>query len=262
MFKIAQYVLGAGLMIGATAASAGDLMPDAANGIMNSCRPDYHRLCSYVRPGDGRVARCLLDHQPELSPYCLQAIKIASAVESCLPDYQRFCPGVPRGPQAFQCLASRMELLIPACRRVVSANAPYMQPRGGTYTYNGGPAPYGGQSPYYRPAPYPGPNPNAYPYRDGPGGAPYAGPGAPGNPPYDGYAYGDRPPYDGQYAEGAPPPRQPDDGYAYQSGPGYSDRYPDEPPPRYQPYNDGYASGGGYPGPNYYGNGQPPREPY
>src|SRR5208337_3041405 len=47
MLKIAQYILGAGLMIGASTASAGDLMPDSADGIMNSCRSDYHRMCSY-----------------------------------------------------------------------------------------------------------------------------------------------------------------------------------------------------------------------
>ena len=39
MLKIAQYILGAALIFGAAAASAGDLVPDAADGIMNSCRP-------------------------------------------------------------------------------------------------------------------------------------------------------------------------------------------------------------------------------
>ena len=126
MLKIASYMLGAGLIIGAAAASAGDLAPGAADPIMNSCQRDYHRLCSFVLPGHGRVARCLLDHEAQLAPNCRQALSIASSVEACSGDYERFCPGVPRGPQAFQCLADRMDLLMPQCRRVVSANAPYM----------------------------------------------------------------------------------------------------------------------------------------
>ncbi len=265
MLKIAQYILGAGLIFGATAASAGDLMPDAADGVMNSCRPDYHRICSYVMPGDGRVARCLLDHQAELSPYCLQALKIASAVEECMPDYHRLCPGVPNGPQAFQCLADRIHMLAPACRRVVDANAPYMMPRGGRYSYNGGPAPYGAPAPYSSPAPYAGPNPGPYSYREDPGTGGYAGPGEPQGQPYNGYAYpgdprGD-PRNDGGYAYQNGPQRGPYDGYAGQPGPGYSDRYAEQGTPRFRPYDDGYGGGygGGYAAPNY---GGAPRAPY
>ncbi len=259
MFKIASYILGAGIMFGASAASAGDLVPDAADGIMNSCRPDFHRLCSYVLPGHGRVARCLLDHQAELAPNCLQAIRIASAVEACLGDYQRFCPGVPRGPQAFQCLADRMNLLIPECRRVVSANAPYMRPPEERYGYNGAPA---GPAPYRAPAPYAGPNPYAYQ-----GGQPegYAGPGAPQSQPYNGYGYRDGPRYDDRYAAEGAPQSQPYDGYAYQSGPGYGERYAGEPAPRYRPYDNGYGGGDGYPGQGYAGQGYDngaPRGPY
>lgn len=254
MFKIAQYILGAGLMIGATAACAGDLVPDAADGIMNSCRADYHRMCSYVLPGHGRVARCLLDHEAQLAPNCRQAIRIASAVEACSGDYQRLCPGVPQGPQAFQCLAGRMNLLIPECRRVVSANAPYMPQRQERYGYNGGPAPYQAPAPYQNPAPYAAPYP--YAYQGGPTDEErYPGQGAPQSGPYNGPRYDDR-----YAAEGAPQ----GDGYAYQSGPGYNDRYAQQPAPGYRPYDDRYPgdgyAGGGYDG-RYYDNGAP-REPY
>ncbi len=287
MLKIAQYILGAALIFGPAAASAGDLVPDAADGIMNSCRPDYHRICSNVAPGNGRVARCLLNHQAEISPYCQQAIKIASAVEDCMPDYQRLCPGVAKGQQAFQCLADRIDMLMPACRRVVSANAPYMR-RDERYGYNGGynanPAPYASPAPYSSPAPYAGPNPGAYASQDGYArpsepqqpyngyagpGAPqsqpyngYAGPGAPQGQAYNGYAYpGDPrtgPQYDG-YAYRNEQPREPYDGYAYQPnpGPGYTGRYAEQGEPRFRSYDDNYS--GGYAGPGY---GGAPRAPY
>jgi hypothetical protein len=269
MFKIAKYILSGGLVIGATAASAGDLVPDAANGIMNSCRQDYHRMCSYVAPGDGRVARCLMEHQSELSPYCLNAIRVASSVEACYGDYERFCRDVPRGPQAFRCLAGKMDLLIPACRRVVAANAPYMLPPGGErYGYNGGPAPYsrpyGEPAPYggqVSPAPYSGSTPYGAPapygYQSGPGYQDrYAGPSGPESRPYNGYGYG-TPGDSDRYAEGAPQSR-PYEGYEDQPAPSYGDRYAEGSPERYRPYGYGYG-GGGYPGGNY--NNVPPYGP-
>ncbi|MGO8953721.1 MAG: hypothetical protein ACLPWS_07470 [Rhodomicrobium sp.] len=222
MFKIAQYIIGAGLVIGATAASAGDLMPDSADGVMNSCRSDYHRMCSYVVPGNGRAARCLLDHEMDLTPACLSAIKIATSVEACMPDYRRFCPGVPAGPQAFQCLADRMDMLVPQCRRVVSANAPYMLPQGEQYGYNRGPAPYDT------------PNPGGYAYRDGP-------------------------PDEDRYASEGAPQQWSGGGYAYRNPPQYEDPGANESAPRATPYDDRYA-GRGYPERDYdYGA---PRDPY
>lgn len=272
MFKIAKYLLSAGFVLVATAASAGDLVPDAAEGIMNSCRGDYHRICAYVAPGDGRVARCLMDHQTELAPRCVEAIRIASSVEACYGDYERFCRSVPKGQEAFRCLASKMDLLLPACRRVVAANAPYMLSHGGErYSYNGGPAPYGGSyggpGVYSNPAPYGG-----APYagsRTYSGSAPYANPGNQGyedryagpagreSQPYGGNAYRE-PGYGERYADGEPQGRS-NEGYGYQPTPSYGDRYAEGSPERYRSYDDRDA-GGGYPG-GVYDNGEP-REPY
>jgi hypothetical protein len=143
----------------AVAANAG-----AADGIMNSCRTDYHRICSSVQLGDGGAARCLLDHQAELSPNCLQTLKNASAVKECTPDYRRLCPGVPTALQAFQCLADRMNMLAPNCRRVVGANLPQMQPLGERHSYNGVTTPNFGPTLYQAGPSYDG----GYAYGKGP----------------------------------------------------------------------------------------------
>ena len=237
MFNIARYVIGAGLIFGATAAVAGDLRPDTADSIMDACRSDYHRICSEVVPGDGRVARCLMDHERDLAPYCLQSLKSASAAEDCMPDYQRFCPDVPKGQEAFRCLAQRMERLEPACRRVVAANAPYMQPRGDRYSSNEGPAPYGPR-PYPDRAPYPyeGPYPGPYAY-DG-----YSGPAEPQGRPYGGYAgFGERrdAPRYGAGAYGDEAPRGDSrSGDSYHYGPGYGGQYAGDGTPRFKPWEE------------------------
>jgi hypothetical protein len=230
MFKFVKYLLGAGLIAGSTTvAAAGGLPPEVLDSVMASCRPDYHRLCSFVVPGDGRAGRCLLDHETELAPPCLKSIKLAYAMEACMPDYRRFCNGVPPGSgQIVECLASRIEALLPECQRVVSANAPYA----GHERYSSYRGPYGG----------PAPNAEVYSYEPRPSeAAPDPGEGANG-----GHAYDDR------YA---------DRGYGGYNGQPYGDgRYPD------QGYNNpGYPqSGPGYPqpGPAYQqpGNSYPPAE--
>jgi hypothetical protein len=129
MLKSLKYGIVAGLFACAAPAAAGDLPPEVLDNVMTVCRADYHRVCSYVVPGGGRVGRCLLDHETELAPPCLKAVKIAYAMEVCLPDYRRFCNGVqPGGGQIAECLAERMDLLAPECQRVVAANAPYAAP--------------------------------------------------------------------------------------------------------------------------------------
>jgi hypothetical protein len=204
MFKSLKVILGAGFILSATAAAADGLPPEVLDNVMQTCRADYHRVCSEVVPGGGRVGRCLLDHETELAPPCLKAIKIAYAIEACMPDFRRFCNGVaPGGGQIVECLADRIEQLAPECRRVVSANAPYASP---------GRERYG----FYRERP----SGEAYPYSPRPEGEPYAD-GAAREQPYED-RYADRG-YDRYAGPGA-------DRYA---APGY-DRYADRGEDRYR----------------------------
>jgi hypothetical protein len=253
MFKIAKYVIGAWLVAGASAASAGDVPSEVADNMMRSCRADYHRICPDVVPGAGRASLCLLDHEAELSPACLEAVKTAHAIEVCTPDYRRYCEGA-KGLQAMECLASRMEALKPECRRIVAANAPYMNRRSSRYAY-GSPAPYGP------------PSPGPYAYRGGPededryaeeGGAsgpygayPYPGrPGPNGTYPYQGrqapdgaYPYAGRPGPDGAYTYPGRP--APGGTYPYAGGPGPDERDAREDERRFRSYDDRYAGRSG-----------------
>jgi hypothetical protein len=205
---------------------------------------------------------CLLDHETELSPACLEAVKTAHAIEVCTPDYRQYCDGA-KGQQALECLAGRMESLQPGCRRIVAANAPYMNRRPGRFAY-GGPGPYGMPGP----APYPyrggqgdeeryegegGPNGpyGTYPYpsRPGPYGAiPYSGRPGPDGPypyagrpgPYGGYPYAGRPGPDGAYSyPGRPAPdgAQPDAGRPAEPG----EHYTGEDERRFRSYDERYA---------------------
>jgi hypothetical protein len=228
MIKGIRYALGAVAAMAATSATAVELSREALEHVMGACRADYHRVCDDVVPGDGRVGRCLLNHERQLSPQCLKAVKLAFAVEACSRDYDRYCRGAQKGAESIRCLSQRLPVLAPECRRVIEANA-------------GGPARggYGGPQAAYG-APYPSPYGNPY----APPPPPYSYGGAPRSGDPYGYPQGPGPNgggYDGRYAEGAPDP------YA---GPGGPSPYGARPP-----YGDG-----GQPPQGYYGDGQ--RPPY
>lgn len=42
---------------------------------LDRCREDQERLCAGVRPGEGRIVRCLRERSSELSPECRQALQ-------------------------------------------------------------------------------------------------------------------------------------------------------------------------------------------
>lgn len=214
MFSLAKYLLGVALVAGSVHhAAAYNLPPEIINGVMDACRPDYHRLCDYTVPGEGRIAQCLLDHEMELAPRCLGAVKFAYAIEACMPDYYRYCRGVPPGGgRIVECLAERMDMLIPECRHVVRANLPH------PHFDRFGPGPYNGPERYPNPGyeqpgheqgfaprgPYPGDDDGRFVDR------------APRNP-SSGYDRGDVPP------PPPPPPGEYEREAPYPSGP-YGDR--------------------------------------
>ncbi len=62
----------------------------------NSCTPDIERYCETVEPGDGRILRCLQEHQPHLSANCQSTLeaansKLAELRWTCAPDVIRLC---------------------------------------------------------------------------------------------------------------------------------------------------------------------------
>ena len=86
---------------------------DAA-GPMQACRADYSRLCASEKPGGGRVATCLKQHESELSPACQAAL---GGVAACARQAKQICGDAASGQGGMrECMKTHAGEFSGACR--------------------------------------------------------------------------------------------------------------------------------------------------
>jgi len=86
------------------------------------CAEFVQKFCKGVEPGGGRIAKCMKEHESELSPAC--RAKIAEVkderreiVDACRQDVQKECKGVqPGGGRILECLKDHEATLSPQCK--------------------------------------------------------------------------------------------------------------------------------------------------
>jgi hypothetical protein len=86
------------------------------------CADDVKKFCKDVHPGAGRIARCLKEHENNLSLACKrQMSEVKKGVhefrEACEDDVLRLCAGVkPGGGRIIKCLKENENELSPECK--------------------------------------------------------------------------------------------------------------------------------------------------
>jgi hypothetical protein len=90
------------------------------------CAADAAKLCKGVVPGEGRVAKCMKEHEKELSPSCKASIsgykeEAREFADACKADAQKNCKDVkPGGGRVLQCLKKNEATLSPECKEAMS----------------------------------------------------------------------------------------------------------------------------------------------
>src|SRR4029077_4415106 len=85
------------------------------------CSNDLKKFCARVKPGEGRIAKCLHEHQRELEPACQSEMRRAEqgaeqVRQECKGDAEKFCKDIrPGGGRVLACLKSHQAELAPAC---------------------------------------------------------------------------------------------------------------------------------------------------
>jgi len=86
------------------------------------CAGDAAKFCKDVKPGGGRIANCLKEHEKDLSPACKKSTKemmlrSKEAHQACADDIDRFCKDVQPGKgNIMGCLREHKGELSPECR--------------------------------------------------------------------------------------------------------------------------------------------------
>jgi hypothetical protein len=86
----------------------------------NVCAPDAKKFCQGVEPGKGQWAKCLDDHQGQLSPACAKELKEfnekTAKKNPCFQDLAEYCVDIPVDPQRLAyCLLKHEAKLSATC---------------------------------------------------------------------------------------------------------------------------------------------------
>jgi len=94
----------------------------APEGILSSCHDDVQKFCAKVKPGQGRVSRCLMGHEADLSQTCKTRLEnvlghMREAREACSNDARKLCNDVQGGHgRIVACLRQHEDELSDDCK--------------------------------------------------------------------------------------------------------------------------------------------------
>jgi hypothetical protein len=83
---------------------------------MQACRADYGKLCPGVKPGGGRAAECLKQHEAELTPACKAAV---DKLGDCGQEVKRICGDASAPSAVRECVKAHASEFSATCRAAV-----------------------------------------------------------------------------------------------------------------------------------------------
>lgn|SRR4030066_853422 len=86
------------------------------------CKADIEKFCKNIKPGQGRLAKCIKAHEKDLSPACKNRTetdreKLPAFIKACKPDTDALCRGIKPGDgRLIKCLKENKSLLSIPCK--------------------------------------------------------------------------------------------------------------------------------------------------
>jgi Cysteine rich repeat len=91
-----------------------------SNAMVRACRGDAQGLCPSVKPGGGRIAQCLQQHEAQLSAGCKTQL---ATIQQCSQQVQQICGPEAATPAALRtCFAAHANEFSATCRSAVLGN--------------------------------------------------------------------------------------------------------------------------------------------
>jgi hypothetical protein len=84
------------------------------------CRLEMDKFCKDVAAGEGRILKCLQEHDADLSAKCRAYVNTASQYVACSDDVMQLCPGTqPGSGGAMKCLRTHQGDLSTGCKNAL-----------------------------------------------------------------------------------------------------------------------------------------------
>src|SRR5215831_605312 len=115
---------------GAAVAAPAGVKPDSP------CKQDVEVFCANVQPGGGRLYKCLVEKEQELSNNCKARLaELRATGGECKEDIAKFCADVPHAAgRLAQCLTEHHGELSEGCKTLAAQVPAPGQAKGGTFT--------------------------------------------------------------------------------------------------------------------------------
>lgn len=85
--------------------------------LAEACKADAETVCKGVKPGQGRVMRCLAEHKDKVSSACNAKLAEEQSRHPCMADMQRLCKDVQPGQgRMMECMKKHESELSPECK--------------------------------------------------------------------------------------------------------------------------------------------------
>ncbi len=88
------------------------------------CTDDIAKFCKDVKPGNGGIARCLREHENDLSPACkahIAEMRNRAILKVCEGDVEKLCGDInPGGGRIVKCLKEHENELSSGCKERLS----------------------------------------------------------------------------------------------------------------------------------------------
>ena len=97
-----------------------------------ACKGDVDQYCKDVKPGQGRIGKCLKQNEAKLSPACKEQMaqaheqmqhmhkRMQEVEQACTGDVEQFCKGThPGGGRLLKCLKQNEGKLSEGCKSAI-----------------------------------------------------------------------------------------------------------------------------------------------
>jgi hypothetical protein len=103
------------------------IVPAAAGSQDIPCIYEIRSYCAEVKPGEGRLLRCLKSHAAQMTPACSQRFEevdtlLTETLAPCHEDWVEYCfdvRGLGGAESMVRCLRTHREQVSPACRKAL-----------------------------------------------------------------------------------------------------------------------------------------------